>query len=238
MPKARVSRQSGPEGFTLIELLVVTAIIAILAALIFAVMGPVKNSGNKAKALANIKQMLAIWSTYAAENNGRLMPTAIAGVGGEGYWMEYINRYAPGQADHGPAGRAKTREEAIRLYGIVMGPVTGPRDGNGLPWLAINYFMGPYGSGANAVPSSYTTARIGTPAKTVVFADSIWDVYNPFQWGGSGVARYDGGTTAMFGLADGHVENVVTRDKTSSNPAAVIVPKGYYYRPGQETPHQ
>jgi prepilin-type N-terminal cleavage/methylation domain-containing protein/prepilin-type processing-associated H-X9-DG protein len=62
--------KSKPLGFTLIELLVVIAIIAILAALIFPVLGKIRQSANNAACLSNLRQLGVGFAAYAGENNG------------------------------------------------------------------------------------------------------------------------------------------------------------------------
>ena len=66
-PTGRASR-----AFTLIELLVVTAIIGILAALLFAVLGRTKAKAQNAVCVNNLRQLGIAVRTYAGDNNERL----------------------------------------------------------------------------------------------------------------------------------------------------------------------
>jgi len=61
--------KSKPLGFTLIELLVVIAIIGILTALIFPVLGKIRQSANNAACLNNLKQLGIGFAGYASDNN-------------------------------------------------------------------------------------------------------------------------------------------------------------------------
>ncbi len=66
--KAFVSR-----GFTLIELLVVLAIIAILASLLLPTLSRARCKAQGLQCLNNLKQMTLAWSTYAHDNQERLV---------------------------------------------------------------------------------------------------------------------------------------------------------------------
>jgi prepilin-type N-terminal cleavage/methylation domain-containing protein/prepilin-type processing-associated H-X9-DG protein len=59
-------------GFTLIELLVVIAIIAVLAAIAVPALGKVRESGDRAKCLANMRQLSAAQLTVIGERGGAL----------------------------------------------------------------------------------------------------------------------------------------------------------------------
>lgn len=58
-------------GFTLVELLVVMAVVAILAGLLFAALGGVRERGQSAQCLSNLRQLAAANVAYASENGGR-----------------------------------------------------------------------------------------------------------------------------------------------------------------------
>ena len=59
-------------GFTLIELLVVIAIIGVLATLAIPAFSSVRESADKAKCVSNLKQIVTLTTTMAAENNGKI----------------------------------------------------------------------------------------------------------------------------------------------------------------------
>ncbi len=64
--------QPSPAAFTLIELLVVIAIIAILAGLIFPVMGKVRLRGVETRTTSNLRQVAAAMGAYSGERDGAL----------------------------------------------------------------------------------------------------------------------------------------------------------------------
>lgn len=61
-------------AFTLVELLATLAILAILAGLTFPVLATVKESGQKGAEVAAARKLLAGLHSYAADNNGSIMP--------------------------------------------------------------------------------------------------------------------------------------------------------------------
>lgn len=60
----------GVRGFTLIELLVTLGIVVVLAALVFTSFSKIKESGQRSKCAANLKQIGIAATQYAADNNG------------------------------------------------------------------------------------------------------------------------------------------------------------------------
>jgi prepilin-type N-terminal cleavage/methylation domain-containing protein len=69
---AKGNHEARPRGFTLLELLVVVVIIAILVGISVPVFAHVKESGNRAQCMSNLRQLHAGCAAYAADNNGQL----------------------------------------------------------------------------------------------------------------------------------------------------------------------
>lgn len=68
--KAGVHAKAG--GFTLIELLVVIAIIALLAALVFSVLGGVSERANRTTCVSNLRQVFTAIGRFAGDNDGAI----------------------------------------------------------------------------------------------------------------------------------------------------------------------
>ena len=66
------SIKSTPAAFTLIELLVVIVIIAVLAGLLFPVIGKVRMRGVETRTTSNLRQIAAAMGAYGAEHEGSL----------------------------------------------------------------------------------------------------------------------------------------------------------------------
>ena len=72
-------------GFTLVELLVVIGIIALLVSILMPALTRARDHANRAKCLANIRQLSNAWYMYANENKGKI-------VGAEtnpGCWVDW-----------------------------------------------------------------------------------------------------------------------------------------------------
>jgi len=78
-------------GFTLIELLVVITIIAVLAAILFPVVGSALNKSRTVSSLSNLKQIHGLTMKYVIDNRGRF-PQAVtsAGSGTERFWRRDV----------------------------------------------------------------------------------------------------------------------------------------------------
>ena len=85
-----------PDGFTLIELLTVVAIIAILAALLFPIVGNMKRAGLASKCAGQLRQLGMGSINYSAEWDGELMPSG-AETGSTYAWSEKIKPYIEGR---------------------------------------------------------------------------------------------------------------------------------------------
>lgn len=74
-------------GFTLIELLVVIGIVAVLAAIMFPVLGKIKNQSMSTVCMSNLKTIHAGTMNYAAEHNGTIPASYVSGPTQDYWWM-------------------------------------------------------------------------------------------------------------------------------------------------------
>jgi prepilin-type N-terminal cleavage/methylation domain-containing protein len=86
------------EAFTLIELLTVIAIIGVLSAILIPVVGNVRNSSNKTKSLANLRQIYVAADLYKNDNKGRILGGEIKKTWDDGseskaFWNEALLPY-------------------------------------------------------------------------------------------------------------------------------------------------
>jgi len=72
MSRARVT--VARRGFTLVEMLVVIVIIVVLAGMLFAVIGYGQRRAGQSTCANNLRQLIAAFALYSADNNGRLVP--------------------------------------------------------------------------------------------------------------------------------------------------------------------
>jgi prepilin-type N-terminal cleavage/methylation domain-containing protein/prepilin-type processing-associated H-X9-DG protein len=72
LDRSRVHCRRHAAGFTLVELLVVIAVIAVLAALAFPALNNMSTRSSQSKAAANFRQLGAVITSYAADNEQKL----------------------------------------------------------------------------------------------------------------------------------------------------------------------
>ena len=83
-PGERSKSITHPYGFTLIELLVVIAIIALLLAILIPALGAVRERGQRAVCLSNLRQLTFAWVAYADEHDSRLVSGGALGYEASG----------------------------------------------------------------------------------------------------------------------------------------------------------
>jgi prepilin-type N-terminal cleavage/methylation domain-containing protein len=97
-------RQSGsphgqPNAFTLTELLVVIVTIAILAALLLPALAGPQIRDQQMQCLSNLQQLQIGWTSYAADNNGKLAQNVSIDWGGWDGNLGDLGVYGPGQSE-------------------------------------------------------------------------------------------------------------------------------------------
>lgn len=140
-----MKRRENPKGFTLVELLVAIAVIALLAALIFAVFFVARDKSRESVCLAQLRQigqalkmyqsqwnelppmLSALYPQYVSDKRVFLCPNAQKASPGQpsgtelsttyGYYYEVAQKVSKLPADGAPPGSRITWEEAYALRG-------------------------------------------------------------------------------------------------------------------------
>lgn len=81
-------------GFTLIELLTVIAIIALLAGLLFPVLGKLRSGAGATKSANNLRQIGLAAASYLNDYNNRQVIVPVRGTGPNRIWMEMLLPYS------------------------------------------------------------------------------------------------------------------------------------------------
>ena len=76
-------------GFTLVELLVVIGIIAVLIGILLPALGKARERGRRTVCAANVRQIVAMMTAYAADNNGSYIDVSNA-PGPTGRWTNTV----------------------------------------------------------------------------------------------------------------------------------------------------
>ena len=188
------------QAFTLIELLVVIAIIAVLAGLLFPVIGRVSEQGRSTKCSNFMRQLGTAALLYAGEHNMSLPVTTHQRRQGGKSWSITLQEYAGGKITF----RCPCDENATRAYTYL-----------------INDFLTP--NPAGAPESDYSNlVRIEHPRETFLFAEASQNYTNSDHFHFSdysgqeippemfseqvAVKRHDGNANYVF--ADAHVETL------------------------------
>ncbi len=153
-------------GFSLIELLVVIAVIALLASMLFGVMGMVRHQAQKMQCLSNLRQLGLAANAYANDNDGMLMPTFDQdGRTFDCYLAPFVGNVAK-------VFWCPTNVEA-RVFTTTV---------DGLPWSGKRSYATPWSwadcgtvtwnnGGGGSLPGQVQVASIGAPTETILFAE-------------------------------------------------------------------
>ncbi len=99
--RARTNRARGRAAFTLVELLVVIAVVALLVSLLLPALAGARESARGAVCLANLRQLGAGWAMYAADSQGRAMPSADERTADVAYWWGAVLAGPPARVEQG-----------------------------------------------------------------------------------------------------------------------------------------
>ena len=232
----------GRHGFTLIELLITTAIIAILAALLFSAGKTLVMRGESAGCLANLRQLAAGCIAYSGDNDGRLVPM----YNGTNTWRSFIAPYigiSVNKETKNPYQCPADPNRQLYAKGILSGNGYAPSS------YGINFYWAPLLSSLRL--HDYTTyapgrrqSAIKCPSQMIFLCD-LAKVANPSdpieKWkvsgaaGNPGYARFPsdagfyggdswdiyprhGGTLANVVFYDGHASTIDVKKDILPNP--------------------
>ena len=188
-------------AFTLIELLTVIAIVGILAAILFPVLGTVRENGRKTKCLSNVRQLVVTTLLATQENHGSFPAMRST------YWDkpdEMVNgvRITYPYLLESSSTRVTLRHffDTNGYYGDAFRCPTVEARGNppDMPtWFGpgINQSQYRYNFGG-----AVSIKKPTNPAKAVVFYEMLFSDWKPAIWPHS-----TGGASMSVGYADAHV---------------------------------
>lgn len=193
-------------AFTLVELLVVIGIIVVLATLLIGGMRTMTNRARSAQCMAKIKNIGAMFNTYASENND-LYPLFVFESG------------APRISNPYEEFKQYLGTDSFEVWHCPADPGTGPHnDSLDITKATRSYSMNGY------VGAGYSPLRrsgIAKPSRTILVAENwtgflpttingalVDTVYDNIGRGGSGAILHDRSNLSNFAFIDGHVERL------------------------------
>lgn len=216
-------------GFTLVEMLVVVAIIGVLAALMFPMIGKMRDSASSAASTNSMRQLGVIFTTIAADNNSTLP------VG----WVPIKGNFQKRLSDYVAAEFGSTVDPSDWVAAFQNKLATSKEKFK--PSTAIWIGATPYGinkrfsdatdsSGnlryGNTATGTWTVLKLPKPANTVVLGDgwinaggSAGSQLDPNNTPGTGESisyRHPGNRAALM-FADWHIE-LVTKEDVAARP--------------------
>ena len=158
-------------GFTLVELLVVIVIIATLAALLLVGFSRMRASGDRAGAIAAMRQLAVANTSYSSEHNGQFVPIATKDKDGnlyEWYYDPVFRSYLTGD----PADAEKEGSKLRVAPAGFLDPVAYRSKKKDYDKLSASYGFNSTGLGAlwpvneMSPPMSYKVSQIANPSRT------------------------------------------------------------------------
>jgi prepilin-type processing-associated H-X9-DG protein len=233
---SHLSRRSAMSGFTMVELLVAGAIVAVLAALLMAGLGNVKETSNRAICVSNLRNLSRGVLMLATENGGYF--PAPLGDGSAPSWDGQVLPYLSGKYDTSrPTKLLQCPEDkrpmvinaATKIYPRSYKLSCQPANQKESPMGVVGYWDG---EGGSQETLSRRIVEITKPSDTILIFENFtennatpgyvdnWQ-YRTGSSLGSGwqsaarITGYRAGTSRKlyhgkllnFGMADGHVES-------------------------------
>ncbi len=212
-------------GFTLVEMLVVVAIIGVLAALLFPVIGRMRDSASSASATNSMRQLGVIMATIAADNNSTL---PVGWFSGKGNFQKRLSDYVAAEfgSTVDPSDWVAAFQNKLATSKEKFKPSTAIWIG-ATPYGMNKRFSDMIALYGNKDTGTWTTLKLRKPAGTVVLGDgwinaggSAGSQLDPNNAPGTGesISYRHPGKKAGLMFADWHIE-LATEEEVEAHPS-------------------
>ncbi len=205
----------GVRAFSLLEILSAAAIIVLLIALLVSSVHKLRNKALSASCLSNLRQIGVAFSSYSAENSGRMTPYAQRKPGTEDktgkYWLDLLGPYLPPPKDSSYSYSKAFQCPADKRRREVVNPQYtdyGLAGANGIFFGTSSPVTGKNRYSAHWLDRAPIPANIPFLSRVMI----VSDIKKYFMWGSADMNdpeiqdwRHDNGINCLFG--DGHVES-------------------------------
>lgn len=215
-------KRTGPAsaGFTLIELLVVVAIIALLAGMLMAAIGLVRDGARSSACISNLRQISLASIAYAGENDGALVPHWGTNPDGSNNPRFFDFLYPYIQMNSGSGSRNQKKNVFVCPVGI---PVKTAPEG-GWDWL-WTYSLNESIHTSYLVSTGWKTiylSQIKNPSETVDFADATQSISDPAHNSGLALDTYSTWITDNAYYDDSNLWKAAMRSESPDTSLGVI----------------
>ena len=196
-PRKPGKRPVSHRAFTLVEMLVVISIIAVLAALLFPVVGMMQKKGYQSACISNLRQVLTAANLAANDNDGRFPNMhGYSWEPGDVWIAQTLNPYLGGAAGNNPVK-------------VLLCPAAQKNKSSKLPQgsqfadYRFNIWHG-------------QSQRPQAASNAMLFFDATWADWDPTDFSHSP----GGGAFLEVGYADGHVASLTYLQYKQLNPSS------------------
>lgn len=223
----------GQGAFTLMELLVVVGIIAVLIGLLIPALTNVRQKTDQVRCLSNLRELGAMFHSYAADNNGMLPAPASPATDTKAYWRWQLLPYMGLDPNNSLAVNQTTSLcPAVARIIVSRGGKDRVSGSRGISSFGMNYYLSAVNSAGGKPISllSVTGARLLLATEASLGTSPTATVPNPYLAVGDvkTILNYHSGANNVL-YVDGSVERWPDGSALANSPYAPLGTQDVWY---------